>query len=72
MISEAAKNASDKWLEKTVGWSVRISNESYPDEAETLSQLKKEKGLVAELFRMFLLELSDEDIEKARANLRVE
>ncbi|MDN5619703.1 MULTISPECIES: hypothetical protein [unclassified Psychrobacter] len=72
MISEAAKNANDKWLGKTVGWSVKISNESYPYEAEKLSELKKEKGLVAELFRDFLSNLTDEEIENARLNLEVE
>lgn len=37
-----------------------------------LSELKKEKGLVAELFRDFLSNLTDEEIENARLNLEVE
>lgn len=71
MTSEAAKIASERWLTKTVAWSVKISNESYPYEAEMLEDLKREKGLVAELFRGMLLELTEDQIDTARAKIEV-
>lgn len=70
--SEARILASRKWQAKTVSWSIKIAEDSYPEEAEKLDQLKKEKGLMPELFRRFLKDLTVDEIEAARSYLQVD
>lgn len=65
------ETASERWEKKTVSWSFKVSTESYPEEAKKLKALKLENGLVAEIFRNLLLNLTEEEIQSARNNIMV-